>query len=268
MWVGQIRNKTNNDSTRIGIMKKAMKSSRQSMARLSAFLFAMALGASAFGDVYWNGGTSSDWSNPANWFNGLPSVPGAGNAVINPWGVAAPPAPTVSTLGNTTVGQVYLATGGGLNVVSGGQLSIASDLVTGMWGSSLTLNVSGGELNIGGYLNMGPGGSGFDADISISGGKVTANNLTFNPASTAGMDISGTGSFVAPSAATLANINYWVNSSHTITANGGAAGWAINIDTATLPGSVILTASQVPEPSAFALFGLGAAVLGLIRRRS
>ena len=266
MWVGQIRNKTNNDSTRIGIMKKAMKSPRQSMARLSAFLFTMALGASAFGDVYWNDnngtlpGGDRNWANAANWIGGLPSAPGAGSAIVYPWYVPST-FPIVSTAGNTA-NQVYIAANASLGI-TGGDLS-ATDLITGAWGNSGMVTVSGGNLNLSGLLNMGAGG--YDGDVSISSGRITAGNLSIQGAGTI-MDISGTGSFVAPSAANLANINYWVNNSHTITANGGAAGWAINIDTTTLPGNVILTASQVPEPSAFALFGLGAAVLGLISWR-
>jgi hypothetical protein len=257
-WAGW--QQISNNSTRNDVMKETMKFSRQSMVRLSAFLFSMALCTSAFAQ-YWNGSFSSDWSNPANWTGGLPT--GAGAAVINP---GAPfLSPVVSTLGNTTGGQLYISIGVGLSVVSGGQLSVATDLVTGQWGSSLTLDVSGGELNIGGYLNVGPGG--YDGDVSISGGRITAQNVTFNPASPTTMDISGSGSFVAPSAANLANISYWVNNSHTITAYGGAPGWSVDIDTATLPGSVILTAVAVPEPSTFALFGLSAVLLGLVNRR-
>ena len=241
-------------------MKKAMKSPRQNLAKLSALVFSMALGTSSFAQ-YWNGSVNNNWATSANWTGGLPT--GTGAAVINPGSPFL--SPVVSTLGNMTGGQLYLSIGAGLSVVSGGQLSVATDLVTGQWGNSLSLNVSGGQLNIGGYLNFGPGG--FDGDVSLSGGRITAQNLTFNPASPTTMDISETGSFAAPVAANLANINYWINNSHKITANGGAAGWSINEDTTTLPGYAILTAVMVPEPSTFALFGLSLVFLGIIRRR-
>jgi hypothetical protein len=238
-----------------------MKNQKIRIMPRSLLLFSMVLCTSAFADTVWNGSTSSDWSVAANWAGGvLPSTPGSGNAVINP-GVPFL-SPVVSNPGNTTIGQLYLSIGVGLNVVSGGQLSVASDLVTGVWGNSLTLTVSGGALNIGNYLNMGAGG--FDGDVSISGGRITAGLLSINTLGGAGMDISGSGSFVVPSGPNLGNINYWIGH-NAITANGGAPGSSIDIDTTTLPGSVILTA--VPEPSTFALFGLGVAFLGFIMRR-
>jgi len=229
------------------------------MAQRSVFFSAMALGTSAFAQ-YWNGSVSSDWANAANWTGGLPA--GTGAAIINPGSPYL--SPIVSTSGDFTGGQLYLSIGAGLSVVGGGQLSVASDLVTGIWGNSSTLSVSGGTLNIGGYLNIGAGG--YLGNVSISGGTIDTVNLTFNPASASTLDISGSGSLVAPSAANLGNINYWI-ANHEITADGGAAGYYINVDTTSQIGNVILTVQAVPEPSTMALFGLSAAFFGLIRRR-
>ena len=237
------------------------------MTQRAAFLFAMALGTSAFADVYWNNnngtapGGDRNWANAANWINGLPSAPGAGNAIVKPWYIPAT-YPIVSTTGNTA-NQIYIDANASLDILGGGGLS-ATDLITGIYGNSGMVTVSGGNLNLSGYLNMGAGG--VDGDVSISGGKITAGNLSINTAGGANMDISGSGSFVAPSGPNLGNINYWATYGG-ITANGGAPGWAINIDTASQPGNVILTAVVVPEPSTLALCGLSVALLGLVVRR-
>lgn len=210
-------------------------------------------------DVYWNGGTSTDWSNPANWTGGLPSSGGAGNAVINPGSPFA--SPVVSTAGNTTVGQLYISIAAGLSVVSGGQLN-TSDLITGIWGNSATVSVSGGLLTLSGILNVGAGG--YDGDISISGGTLTAGSLSINTTGGALMNLSGSGTFVT-AISQLSNINYWL-AHNAITANGGAPGYTINVDTASQIGSVILTVQTVPEPSTMALaFAGGLAALCLRR---
>ena len=220
------------------------------------------LSTSARADVYWNGTVSSDWSDPANWINGLPSAGGAGNAVINPWGSFQ--TPIVSTLGNTTVGQLYLAPGGGLNIVGGGQLSTV-DLITGNWGSSSAVNITGGTLSISGILNMGVNGN--DGDVIISSGTITAPTLSINTAGGASLDISGTGSFIT-AFSQLGNINYWV-ANNAITANGGASGWLINIDQVSNPGNLVLTAVPTPEPSALAIAVTGgvASLILILRRR-
>lgn len=218
--------------------------------------FAM-LPTSTRADVYWNGTVSSDWSNAANWINGLPSAGGAGSAVINPWGSFT--TPSISSLGNTTVGQTYIATGGGLSVVVGGQLSTV-DLITGIWGNSGSVNVSGGALNISGLLNMGAGG--FDGDVLISGGTLSAGSLSITTTGGAGMDLSGSGSFIT-AASQLGNINYWI-AHNAITANGGLG--TINVDSISQPGSIVLTVQAVPEPSTMALAIAGGTAMLCLRR--
>ena len=211
------------------------------------------LSASARADVYWVGWNSTDWADPINWWdtvlgvNQLPTASGSGPAIINP-GQGTPPSvpaglcPVVSTLGNTTFGQLYISIGAGLSVVSGGQLSVGSDLVTGVWGNSLPLEVTGGELNIAGYLNISPVnvyGTNYVGHVNISGGTVTAGNLTIGASTNAIIDLSGTGKFVTV-IGQLGNVSYWVNNSHNITAYGGTG--TVNIDTTTNPGHIILTA--------------------------
>lgn len=217
------------------------------------------LSESAHADVYWNGSVSSDWSNSTNWTGGLPSGGGAGNTVINPGTPIA--TPVVSTADNSTVGQLYISIAGGLSVVDGGQLSTV-DLITGVWGNSGSVNVSGGTLNISGLLNM--GAAGFDGDVLISGGTLTAGSLSINTTGGAGMDLSGSGSFITASSQ-LGNVNYWI-ANNAITANGGLG--TVNVDLISQPGSIVLTVQAIPEPSTMALaIAGGAAVLFLRRHR-
>lgn len=206
--------------------------------------------------AYWAGSISSDWATAANWTGGLPSD--AGNSVINSGSPYT--SPIVSTLGNTTGGQLYLSIGAGLQVVNGGSLT-TSDFITGIWGNSLVADISGGSLTMTGLLNLGAGG--YDGKINISGGTVTANNLSINSTGGAGINLGSNGRFIAPSS-NLGNINYWI-ANNNIKANSGLSGWSVNVDTVSSVGNVILTA--VPEPSTYALIGLGAVALVIAARR-
>lgn len=205
-------------------------------------------------DVYWAGTVSTDWTNSANWSGGVPPTTGV-NVVLNQ---GSPYTPVVSTSGNPTTGQIYLGVGGGLNMFPGSVLSM-SDFITGNWGNSGGTIVTGGQMNMSGYLNLGAGG--FDGKIDISGGVVQSAALSINSSGGAGMNISGSGKYVTD-ISQLGNVNYWVANS-IIKANNGAPGWSVVVDTTTDPTKVMLTV--VPEPSVTALAAAGVVAV-LIRR--
>jgi hypothetical protein len=104
-------------------------------------------------------------------------------------------------------------------------------------------------------LNLGVGN--YDGKVNISNGSLLANGLSINSTGGAGINIGANGSFVA-AASNLGNINYWV-ANNNITANSGAAGWRINVDTTSQAGKVVVTA--VPEPTTLASFGMGLVLL-------
>ncbi len=205
---------------------------------------------SAHAAVYWSGSVSSDWADASNWSGGLPSTSGAGDAIINPGSPNAKP--VISTAVAATVGQTYISTGAGLQITAGGSLTTVS-LVTGQWGNSNVVDVSGGSLTISSHLLL--GNAGYDGKINISAGTVTANNLSINVTGGAKMNIGGSGAFIAP-VSNLNNINYWI-ANNAIIAGNGASGWSVNVDTTSNMGNVVLTA--VPEPSV-SLLALGTGV--------
>jgi len=151
-------------------------------------------------DAYWAGTVSTDWTNSANWVNGVPPTTGV-TVVLNQ---GSPYTPVVSTSGNPTTGQIYLGVGGGLNMFPGSVLSM-SDFVTGNWGNSSGTIVTGGQMNMSGYLNLGAGG--YDGKIDISGGVVQSAALSINSTGGAGMNISGSGKYIT-AISQLGNVNY------------------------------------------------------------
>ena len=214
----------------------------------------------ASADVYWNNNNGSapggdrSWGNANNWIGGSPAAASPANAIVKPW-PNLQQMPIVNTLGNTA-NQVYLTEGSSLSVVQGGSL-LVNAYVTGQWNNCGVTDVSGGLLQAGNLLL---GNGGFDGKINISGGNVVANYLSINVSGGALMNIGANGSFVA-AANNLGNINYWINN-NAILAENGTAGWAINVDTTSQSGKVVLTAmSTIPEPSTFASFGMGLALL-------
>lgn len=193
-------------------------------------------------DVYWGGYVSADWSDPDNWAAGFPTNAGAGNAIIN---AGAYPC-VVSNSGNYTVDGVYVSiSGASLSVTNGGALSIATTLVTGVWGASAPVDVSG-QLNMGGYLNIGAGG--FDGDVRVfGGGTVESAALSINSTGGAKLDVGTNGTFIT-AYSQLGNVNYWI-ANNAITASDNAPGWSLDVDTNSMPGKLILTSSYT-TPSA------------------
>lgn len=215
------------------------------------------------GDTSWVGSVSNEWVEVNNWSNGLPSeARGDASVLINP--LSPTINPDISTTGNTIPKDLYIGVGAGLVVGSGGELTVGRNLFTGIWGNSGVTAVSG-ELQA---SNLYVGYGGFEGDVNVSGGSVVAANLLeIKVAGGAKLDISGgtveagtlsiytpgdvgvgmnigtNGSFIAAkSNLNLRNINYWI-AANAITANNGAMGWIINVDTISQPEKIVLTAS-------------------------
>jgi hypothetical protein len=230
-------------------------------------LILVAQSENASADVYWNNNNGSapggdrSWGNGSNWIGGSPAAAATANAVVKPW-PDLQQMPIVNTLDNSA-NQVYLTEGSSLSVVQGGSL-LVNAYVTGAWNNTGVTDVSGGLLQAGNLL---VGNGSFDGDINISGGNIVANFIEiknaggakldisggtvstttfsiYNPGGGVGMNIGANGSFVA-GISELGNINYWIGNK-SITANGGASGWEIKVDTTIQAGKVVLTAVRVP----------------------
>ena len=202
---------------------------------------ALTMAVSARADAYWGGAFDSNWANLGNWTGTGDPANAAGATIINGGNYAC----IVSTTGNTTSGDLYISYGhfnAQLSIATGGQLTVAANFITGQWGNSLPVNVTG-QLTINGYLLTGNGG--YDGDVNISsGGTVESGALSMNTGGGAKMDIATNGTYITH-ISQLGNVNYWV-ANNAITANGNAAGWAINLDTNSLANKLKLTAVYTP----------------------
>ena len=210
-----------------------------SVALIGLAIAAMAVPRSARADAYWGGVIDTNWANLANWGGTGDPANAAGATIIN---LGNNPC-VVFTPGNTTSGDCYISIGVGLTILSGGQLTVAANLITGQWGNSLSLDVSG-QLTINGYLLTGNGG--FDGAVNIyPGGTVQSAALSMNTAGGAKINIVSTNATYATQISQLGNVNYWI-AHNAITANGNAPGWAVNINTNIQPGYLVLTAVYTP----------------------
>ncbi len=139
-------------------------------------LLAMLLGLSACTGLaqtstQWNGAVDSNWSNTANWSNGLPSNTNIANIAMT----GSPHQPVIENHAATAAQRLLLDSGNTLTVGNGGTLNVAEFISISR--TTNAENAPGGTLNV------------------VAGGKVTANSLFVGDGINSGKAIvSGTGS--------------------------------------------------------------------------
>jgi hypothetical protein len=209
------------------------------------FLFAMighvfSAEPSAKVDTVWTGAASDAWADSVNWSLGLPSAKGVANTVIR--NSSTNVAPVVSTKGNSTVGQVYIMSGGSLMIKKEGELTTAGSFVTGNNGQAGMTEINGGTLNVGGVLLIGH--NGLEGSLKIDCGTVNAEGLSIHDAGAAKIFLVGTGRLILPnSEENLRNVRYWIDNSKLITAQGTDASmeYSLDVDTEKQPGKIVLS---------------------------
>jgi len=191
-------------------------------------------------DTAWTGAASDAWADPANWSKGLPSEKGIANTVIqtSPKNVA----PVITTAGNTSSGQVYIMSGGGLIIQKGGELTTGGNLVTGNNGHAGLTEVAGGTLHVGGVILLGH--NGFEGGLKIDSGTVSADGLSIHESGAAKIILRGSGKLILPnSVENLRNIRYWIDNTKQIAAEGSDASkeYAVDVETEKKSGKIVLS---------------------------
>ncbi|NBY65473.1 MAG: hypothetical protein EBQ51_00050 [Verrucomicrobia bacterium] len=194
----------------------------------------------SLGDTVWTGAVGAAWADPANWSKGLPSEKGVANTVIqnSPRNIT----PVITTTGNSSHGQVYIMSGGGLVIQKGGELTTGGNFVTGNNGHAGMTIVTGGTLNIGGVLLIGH--NGFEGSLKIDAGTINAEGLSIHEAGAAKVFLVGAGKLVLPnSEENLRNVRYWIDNSKLITAQGTDASmeYSVDVDTEKKPGKIVIS---------------------------
>ena len=191
-------------------------------------------------DTVWTGAASDSWADSANWSKGLPSDKGVANTVIQSG--SGKRAPVVSTSGNTTVGQVYIMSGGSLVIKKEGELTTAGNFVTGNNGHAGMTDVAGGTLTVGGVLLIGH--NGFEGGLKIDSGTVNAEGLSIHEAGVAKIILVGSGKLILPnSEENLRNVRYWIDNTKLITVQRTDASmeYSVDVDTEKKPGKIVIS---------------------------
>jgi len=191
-------------------------------------------------DTVWSGAASDAWADSVNWSKGLPSDKGVANTVIQSG--SGKRAPVVTTSGNTTVGQVYIMSGGSLVIKKEWILTTAGNFVTGNNGHAGMTEVNGGTLNVGGVLLIGH--NGFEGSLKIDSGTVNAEGLSIHESGAAKIILVGSGKLIlSNSEENLRNVRYWIDNSKLITAQGANASmeYSVDVDTEKQPGKILIS---------------------------
>jgi hypothetical protein len=191
-------------------------------------------------DTVWTGSASDAWADSANWSKGLPSGKGVANMVIQSG--SGKRAPVVTTLGNTTLGQVYIMSGGSLVIKKEGMLATAGNFVTGNNGHAGVTDVAGGTLTVGGVLLIGH--NGFEGSLKIDSGTVNAEGLSIHEAGAAKIILVGSGKLILPnSEENLRNVRYWIDNTKLITVQGTEPSmeYSVDVDTEKNPGKIVIS---------------------------
>jgi hypothetical protein len=191
-------------------------------------------------DTVWTGTASDAWADSANWSKGLPSGKGVANTVIQSG--SGKRTPVVTTSGNTTVGQVYIMSGGSLVIKKEGMLVTAGNFVTGNNGHAGVTDVAGGTLTVGGVLLIGH--NGFEGSLKIDSGTVNAEGLSIHEAGTAKIVLVGSGKLILPnSEENLRNVRYWIDNTKLITVQGAEPSmeYSVDVDTEKQPGKIVIS---------------------------
>lgn len=191
-------------------------------------------------DTAWTGAAGTAWADPVNWSKGLPSEKGVANTVIQ----ATPRniAPIIATAGNTSSGQVYIMSGGGLTIQKGGELTTGGNLVTGNNGHADLTEVSGGTLHVRGFILLGH--NGHEGSLKIDSGTVSAEGLSIHDSGAAKIVLLGSGKLTLPySEDNLRNVRYWIDNTKLIKAEGkdSSMEYSVDVDTEKEVGKIVLT---------------------------
>jgi fibronectin-binding autotransporter adhesin len=213
--------------------------------------------------VRWNGSTSTDWNNAANWttVQGSPSLPPSSSDIVQIGTAGFTNQPTINTSATAKsiiFGSSQAAT---LTLTTGGSLTVAGN-VSGTWSSDAahTINTNNQSFTVNGSMTLSDGTNnhiislGVGAGTTSIAGNLTQNNnaaVTFSGAGTlniggdynytAGTFTGGSGTVVYNGALSqiIAPVTYY---NLTINKSGGIG--SINTTT-TIGGDLVITAGEL-----------------------